>query len=346
MSNFITFEDANAFNTTHTISIPAWAMPMATSHFQIWIAGTDASSNLYASLNAVGEFEIISNLTNATLQQAFESSFNDGIIVQTQDASGNPADASCFFDDSPMSFQGLHKTFYINGLPVTIFYQQFLGSWSHIGTHTINCTATDPISNLAGTNQTFYASAIPFFYTYRFTQGTSGCSKVLYVSSESSCQSNMLLKNISAWYCYRDINRCAVFNAQDGTCLTWGVWIGSECPSCSAVPEGFLCNGTTITQGNQTSTPTNLLCQGIGGMLNVDCNSSLAFVALIITLIITAGIGVLTRSGIVSGIIFETLLAAFYFINWLPIWIPIVLGTLAAFLIAKFISDAIMPQAR
>jgi hypothetical protein len=149
----------------------------------------------------------------------------------------------------------------------------------------------------------------------------------------------------NAWYCRFEAGRCSTFNV-NGSCLQYGTWIGYGCDSCAVIPTGFTCNATAGI-GQQVNGTASISCgigESVGGFFGVNCAGGLAFLAMIMSIILTFAAGILTKNGIVTGMVFVGGLVMFFFVGWLPVWIPIIMGVIAAFMVAKFIVSAASPQ--
>jgi hypothetical protein len=340
-SPFFTLNGSSVLQNSHTITVPAFYLENEGS-FEFLPSGRDVNNVTYSGLQGIDSFYFSTTFGNLTAPYETPN-YADALIILPLDENGFSIAADCnFIFDNGTSQTGFNPPdpsdrYYIPSRGETV--------WANV-IHTVNigevvevqCKYSDQI----GYDQNITINTLP-----KIVEATIDrfdyCIFVTNVTSEIACASTINGSTI-AWYCYYDSNSCAAYSGT--TCSRWGRWYGYDCTSCGAVPSGYTCNSTNRILGNASSTPTDLLCYGLNGLLNVNCNSALSFVALIITMIITAAIGILSKSGVIGGIIFETSLITFFFIGWLPIWVALVLGVLAALLIAKFISDSIMPQAR
>lgn len=183
---------------------------------------------------------------------------------------------------------------------------------------------------------------LPYFYDLLFSKKPSCIATYIGLSSLYECQLNMNNSGSNAWYCSYDANRCRTYSGDK--CITYGTWTGYECESCDIIPLGYACNGTLVNATGGSITPSDLICEGMNRIFNRDCNSSLSFVALLISLVLTAIVGFYSRNGLIAGLVLLVSIFMFYFIGWIPLWVIIILGVITAFLIAKFIVSSISPQ--
>lgn len=204
-----------------------------------------------------------------------------------------------------------------------------------------SCFVSDEYESAKGSFKVY--KPLPYYVNIYFDKKPTCIKTRIGMTSLYECERNMNLTGANAWYCSYDANACRSYN-EKGECLSYGVYNGYECESCNAVPLNFKCNGTQAGNGTQILNPSDILCEGINKIFNKDCNSSLSFVALLVSLVLTAIVGFYSRNGIIAGLVLITSILMFYFIGWIPVWVIIILGVISAFLIAKFIVSAISPQ--
>lgn len=336
------------------------------STYQAYLFGWDANNVTYQS-----SYFYFTAIPYMPTQQQWLNAQNHGLFVLPQDNYGNPIPASCSLNTQSMidaqyitqyapsdfNHDGLinsldYSYFYANpqsGIPSYFYVVPFYTLGLENGNYYLYCISP----NYRNFNTTVTVLGDPSYYIANMGGLISSqqCNLVYSGSdSQSDCEASTAqsanISNDPVWYCQIDQNQCAVWNSDHTYCEKFGRFFGYSCTSMPAGMESYA-NSTIpyyINVNNETQSVSQSLCGGISGALNVDCNSSLSFFALIITMIITAVIGIFTKSGVIAGIIFETSLAAFYFIRWLPIWIPIVLGVIAGLFIVKFAVSAINPQ--
>lgn len=339
-SPFAKFNGTSALALAHTLTIPAYYINDEAT-YEFCPTGTSASGLNYSALPNNDCYQFQTGYANET-SPFYGSDFADALIILPIEGHGFSIAVDCNFispDNESTGFNPPNFNYYVPSRDETVWAnilhlgQSSIGETWHVQCHDEGRSNYDAFILIDGYPKIVYAQM----------NQSDACILVQNTTNELSCV-NSVNGSTPAWYCAYDANSCAATSS--GNCIRWGRWYGYECDSCGAIPNGFTCNSSTRVQGNNTATPTNMLCVGLNGILNVECNSALSFVALIITMILTAVVGILSKSGVIGGIIFETSLIAFFFIGWLPIWVALVLGVIAALLIAKFISDSIMPQAR
>lgn len=341
-SPFFTLNGSQVLQNSHTITVPAFYLENEGS-FEFLPSGRDANNITYSGLQGIDSFYFSTSFGNLTAPYETPN-YADALVIIPVDRHGFSIPVDCNFISPDNQSTGFNPPSPFDRYYVPSRNESVYANVLHLGQSSIGETWEVQCKDTGKQNydQFILIDTLPKILVITMNQSDT-CILTQNTTNELSCV-NSVNGSTPAWYCAYDANSCAATSG--GTCIRYGRWLGYDCNSCAAVPSGFTCNSSSRVQGNATSSPTDTLCVGLNGALNVNCNSALAFVALIITIILTAAVGYFTKSGIIGGIVFETSLTAFYFINWLPFWIPLVLGTIAALLIAKFVADAIMPQAR
>lgn len=159
----------------------------------------------------------------------------------------------------------------------------------------------------------------------------------IYTTSQQSCEVYMANQSVPAWYCAYDPNRCSTI--ENGVC-TYGTWVGYECDSPSVIPGGFPVNGSAFPGQvpNGTTSIIPAITDPLAAILGIPTWAVLGFLAMLISTIGAAVAGMKAKhsGGVVSGVTFIGLLLMFTFLQWIPIWVLVIMAVLVAFLIARF----------
>jgi len=339
-SPFAKFNGTAALALAHTLTIPAYYINDEAT-YEFCPTGTSSSGINYSALPNKDCYQFQTGFANIT--SPFSGvDFADALIILPLDGHGFSIAVDCNFispDNQSTGFNPPNYNYFVPSRNETVW-----ANILHLGQSEIGTTWRVQCQDTGRTNYDAFILIDGYpKIVYALMNQSDTCILVQNTTNELSCV-NSVNGSTPAWYCSYDANSCAATTGD--VCSRWGRWYGFDCDSCGAIPSGFICNSSSSIFRNASSSPTDAICVGLNGILNVNCNSALSFVALIITMILTAVVGILSKSGVIGGIIFETSLITFFFIGWLPIWVALVLGVIAALLVAKFISDSIMPQAR
>lgn len=85
------------------------------------------------------------------------------------------------------------------------------------------------------------------------------------------------------------------------------------------------------------------LSEGLGNLLGIPAAFALALISIIISLVVGIIAGWKIGDGMIAVVVLLTTLLGFTLIGWIPIWFLIILGILAAFLIASFVRRGFTP---
>ena len=346
-SPIATVNDLNYPNlsTEHIALIPS---VNAFSSYYIKLFGDAADNTTYATENYELAFTSGSDIGVPSVEDYFDNiNYSDAVVVIPMNAVGYPVglQLSCNWispSGSETGYQSATVQYLAESQQITAAaWVLFLGQ-SNIGeTWNISCKSD---GFYAMTNLSILVDALPKVIQLEMGDAPR-CDAVLYTPSQTDCGINMNASAENAWYCRFDASRCSTFNV-NGSCLQYGTWIGYGCDSCAVIPTGFTCNATAGIgqQVNGTVSISSGIGESVGGFFGVNSAGGLAFLAMIMSIILTFAAGILTKNGIVTGIVFVGGLVMFFFVGWLPVWIPIIMGVIAAFMVAKFIVSAASPQ--
>jgi hypothetical protein len=337
--NYTAFQTLTDYslNTSHSMTIPATQM-LATS-YEIQPAGSDA----YTGYNS-GDYY------NFTVYPANFTVAVDSLGVYTFNEYGFPTPAGISLDG------GLAQTTqqYVNTQGQSVYGVVFPKALATLGTH--NLSAVDFASSSRSIQTTVNIASYPTFVSLTLRPRNS-CVPASFRGSESFCNDTLSVINLTkigatGAYCRFNPNECNLYNYSTGSCL---LTAGQRTPPVSWI--AYACYGNYNPTTVDISTPnTNgqvlTVGTGISGEGNTIPNSlvtltaeqQLNLLAMIITILLTIGVGIVTRDVGTTGITFLAVVGLFTLISWLPVWFLIVEIVLASFLIAKFFRQSTTPQ--
>jgi hypothetical protein len=277
------------------------------------------------------------------------ANYTDAIVIIPIDSIGYPAGLGleCGVNASG-AFSGYapaNQQYYVETLGVTSAAWVYILGSGIIGQNiNISCIS---LSNLYQneTHATYYIDSLPKIYNLLIPNAES-CTSYILGANKGTCEATMRSLNISAWYCDYDADQCLETNPITGACSKYGVYTGYSCSSCSLIPQGFTCNASSYI-GQQVNGSTDVneqIGSSIGSIFKINSASALAFLSCILFAIIGIALGAYIKNGTVIIIGVLSGMLGMFFLGWIPIYIPIVLAIIAAFLISKWITSATQGQ--
>lgn len=312
----------SALNLSHEAVIPSSFV--FGGIYNIVMYGTDANNFTYNSDNY--------SFSVTGVPTAFS---NYPLTISVVDINGIPISSQVVLDGQVISVTRLE-----NGLQVTTYPNV------SIGYHNITAVAIGG-SGATG-NNTIYVNTLPFFTTLTLSD-VNACYGNEFFATGDLCNSTMSSKALPSGATYYS----CVYNPNQNTCspnqanctISAGdlvpprPWVGYICYG-SGFIDGATTNGTTpffnqtSLTGGQGITPT--IGNFLGGFFGTNASSALAFLGILISTTVAAYVGYKSKSGTVSGISFVGFIFVFTFINWIPLWVMLMMSVLTAFLVAKF----------
>jgi hypothetical protein len=335
-TGFITIEGNANFTKLHNLTMN---LTQATL-YEVILDGFDANGTEY-----------LSDVINFTISPMPLVTAITGLGVCTFNEFGYPVPATVILDNQ----YSISTQQYLNQQQIPIECSEFVKEIATFGNHNLSAVSYD---NLRFYNETISVQQYPYFI--KATLYPNKCVPYLFYDTSDFCNQSVVALNLSSipsatgQYCMYNENECQIYNTSDGSCIqlarhlsatgsgiTIGGWIHYIC--FNDYNSQFY-NQTVTNQTGGKGTTTEMLCTGINMLLNTTCNQSLWFVGLMLSLVIMGGLGFVTRSGLVSVSSGLVSILAFTGIGWIPIWVGIILVVLTALLIAKFVSNSVMPQ--
>lgn len=332
-TSFVTVENLNVSSTLHSLQIDGSNI-VGGAYYEYTLSGETVSGSTF--------YSNVLNFTAVTFQQQLPD-VTEGIHIFVQNEYGDGTSGLCSIDGrAPVS---THPVAFDRICSFTGF---------GIGAHNITISATGFFTH----NLTINVTVEPAFATVRLTP-TDTCRRVATGTTSQQCEQNArgaiaLLRsqnaiNISAFYCQFDANECTgnsagierdlfgnIISNVTNICAYHGAFVGFACLD-GFFPTGFPVNGT-VAAGTVPTNSTGAVSAGtadfVSQLFGISSQNALAVIALIITLIFSMIVGVKTKDGFVTGIVFMGFVTLFLLMNWLPLWIWIIMiilsGALAA----------------
>lgn len=347
-SGWITVLGNQNLTKTHSIFVNGTSFTQATS-YQVQLVGTDINGTTYAS--QIFNF----NVSDVPLVSAIT-----GLGVCTFSELGFPYPSSISLDGSEYTFTSRYN----NSQGITYYCVEYPRAVVPLFTsHNISAVSFD---HKRSANTSIEVEQYPFFLVVQMNP-SQDCIPLIFNAQQDFCSDGLNTTNAvrqasgsTGAYCAYNPDECFLFNlSADYQCISRAgersppqAWILYECFNNflpAGVPTGNVTMPSTYrpeafgTTGQQVR---SALCLGLNSIFDTTCNQSLWFVGLMISLVIMGGLAFVTKSGLVGTVSGLVSVLAFTGIGWIPIWVGIVLAVIASLLIARFLSDSIMPQAR
>lgn len=239
-----------------------------------------------------------------------------------------------------------------------VYVVQFPPDLSTIGTHIIR--ARDD-TGYRTRNFTVDITYLPFAQPLRVLPST--CVPYAFHDTRLFCHDEVVRLNLSSFpapqptgsFCQYNPTECQIYNISTGACiqqarhlsntgsgLTIGGWVQYVCWNdyYSGYYGQDILNGTALTGGTSGNEQVG---NALSLIFGVDVQTAQAVAAMIITLILTILVGIKTKDGLTTAIVFVGGMGLFLLYGWLPLWFLVIFGVLVAFLIAKFARQMMHP---
>jgi hypothetical protein len=82
----------------------------------------------------------------------------------------------------------------------------------------------------------------------------------------------------------------------------------------------------------------------LGSLLGISGDLALNLIAMLVTIVGSAIVGLKTKISIAFASTFLGLLSVFSIIGWLPIWIIVIISIITAFLMARYVNEHILSR--
>ena len=334
----------DTLTTSHSLIIPASSM--FETEYIIDLSGLDASNVSFFA--PPYSFNATSSIGTLAVQ---------GLGVFTFNEFGFPTPAGISLDN------GLAQTTqqFENTQGETVYGFAFPKSVATIGNH--NITAKDYASSTRAGATVVNIQSYPTFVTMTL-RPHHACVPASFHAQQAFCNQTMGSTNFSSVgatgkFCKYTPDECNQFNFTTGSCL---VTAGQRSPAIPWVlylcyddfnptgrvisPDGAL--GYVVPLGQQIEGQgggaINPASEPLGLALGTDSEGAKFFIAMLLTMIVTIGIGLYVKDVGVTGITFIGLMGMFTLIGWLPWWFLLIEVVVTIFLIARFFRQTMTPQ--
>lgn len=342
--------------THHSIIIDKSLMTGA--FYTMFLQGTDGSGGSFTS----DEF----NFSTINFQETI-SDISAGVTFIVQDTLGFPV-PNAFVSMTP--FPDAAKTDFIHSdsgkliSAVAFCPQAGCPDEVIIGTHNVTVVAE---GYLTVTIIGFNVTTQPTFKTISMTAFGS-CNIASYYSSNASCVNAGSNSNSPAgftWACNFNPNKCLIVDVDTGEELCrlnanntptgqfsqgFGAWELYSCTGNATVANSGLINQSlpigTVQQygGGAPQDIITAIFNPFASLLGTDVDGIKGMIALIISTLAAAFIGIKSREGIVTAFAFLGFVTMFTVISWLPLFVWILMVLIGAFVVAKFFRQTTTPQ--
>ena len=347
-SDYVSIADAT-IASQHSLVIPAENVTFV--NYQYYLEGSDGV-NIYQSDQQ--------SFTTGSYVQTYND-ITSGITVTVQNQEQNPVyNAFVVLTPFPTPQQvttqnvfATDNTTLLHTYSVATF--TFIDPVDNYGLHNVTVTA-DGFQNFNGE---INVTTDPYFYLVTLTPNT--CVRISETKLNDSCVANMNhtssywettynLANVTSWACSFNAAGCTSIDANgnkicgqsyQGSYTAFGTYVGYVC--FGNITYQNVINGTVPSGQNVNTGAAGAFTDPFAMLLGWSTESSLNFFAMLITLLITLGAGILTRDGLVAGIIFISSITMFAFVGWLPVWVWILLTIADAFIIGRYVAKSFTP---